>query len=165
MFGSEPTYPTGQIAHEPPTIGLVLGKRRRTKDGILENGTFSVNLPDREMIVETDWCGLRSGYEEDKSKVFEVSYGGLGSAPLIDRSPVSMECRLSQMIEMEGVDLVIGTIEEVYVDRSVVSSGRADPVKVDPLILWMPGGPYLSIGENLGEAYKVGKGYRRATRD
>jgi hypothetical protein len=42
-------------------IGMVMAKMRKTKDGMFEDGTFSVNIPDRDQVVETDYCGMRSG--------------------------------------------------------------------------------------------------------
>lgn len=148
------------IDDEPPTIGMVMGKKRKTKDGILENRTFSINIPDSKLAVETDWCGLNTGYKVDKSGVFEVSYGALGSAPLIDSCPISLECKLSQVIELEGVDLVIGEIEEVHMDERCMTRGKPDPSKMDPLLLLMPGGPYFSLGQKVADAYKVGKGFK-----
>jgi flavin reductase (DIM6/NTAB) family NADH-FMN oxidoreductase RutF len=148
------------IDDEPPTIGMVMGKKRKTKDGILENRTFSINIPDSKLAVETDWCGLNTGYKVDKSGVFEVSYGALGSAPLIDSCPISLECKLSRVIELESVDLVIGEIEEVHMDESCMTGGKPDPSKMDPLLLLMPDGPYFSLGQKVADAYKVGKGFK-----
>ena len=148
------------IDDEPPTIGMVMGKRRKTKDGILENGTFSINIPDSKLAVETDWCGLHTGYKVDKSDLFEVSYGALGSAPLIDRCPLSLECELTRIIDLETADLVMGEIEEVHVDERCFSGGKPDPCKMDPLLLFMPNGPYFSMGRKVADAYEVGKGRR-----
>lgn len=145
------------IDDEPPTIGLVMGKRRRTKDGIVENGTFSVNIPRKDMVAETDWCGMNSGYDVDKSEVFKVSYGKLGTAPMIDGCPISIECRLAKIIPFEGVDLVVGEIEEVHVEEDCMQGKGLDPKKVDAFLLWMPHGPYLGLGERVAEAYRVKK--------
>jgi len=60
------------IDDEPPTIGLLLGKKRRTVDGIRQNRTFSVNLPSTKLAAKTDFVGLYSGYKEDKSEVFRL---------------------------------------------------------------------------------------------
>lgn len=153
------------IDDEPPTIGLIMGKKRRTKDGIMKNGTFSVNIPDRELAMETDYCGLKSGSSVDKSEIFHVSYGKLATAPLIDDCPISIECRMVKVIEMEGVDLVLGEIEAVYVEEGSTIKGKADPSKIDPLLLWMPDGPYHSLGEKVADAYKIGKEYRKKGKD
>jgi flavin reductase (DIM6/NTAB) family NADH-FMN oxidoreductase RutF len=149
------------IDDEPPTIGLVMGKKRRTKDGIVENGSFSVNLPSTELAVPTDHCGISSGYDTDKSDVFRTFYGTLGSAPLIDDCPVAVECRLKQIMEFEGTDLVIGEVVEVYADNDVYSQGRPDPTKLDPLLYLSSAAAYHRLGDRVADAFKVGGSYKK----
>ena len=62
-------------------ISISLRKGRYTSSGIKENGTFSVNIPSEEMVKETDYCGLFSGKDTDKSKLFQTFYGTLDTAP------------------------------------------------------------------------------------
>lgn len=160
MVGGRPNFCTvawaTMIDDEPPMIGLILGKKRRTMDGVRETGVFSVNLPSSKMAVPTDFCGLVSGYDEDKSEVFTITPGPLG-APLIDECPLSMECRFKQVVEFEGTDLVVGEITDVQVSEDCMSGGKVDIEKIDPLLYAMPGGPYLSIGGMVAEAFKVGR--------
>ena len=162
--GGKPNFCTiawfTMIDDEPPMVGLVMAKQRRTKDGIVENGTFSVNLPGTAMVAATDYCGLASGYDTDKSDVFKVYYGSLGTAPLIEECPLSAECRLSRVVEFETTDLVVGEVAEIYADSSVVESGKVSIVKMDPL-LYVSGSAYHALGERKADAFKVGKGYRK----
>jgi flavin reductase (DIM6/NTAB) family NADH-FMN oxidoreductase RutF len=145
------------IDDEPPTIGLLLGKKRRTVDGIRQNRTFSVNLPSTKLAAKTDFVGLYSGYKEDKSEVFRVSYGQLGNAPLVDDCPMSVECKLKDIIEFEGTDLVIGEIVEVHVDEECLTDEEPDIVKMDPLLYGSPGAAYFQMGNKVADAFKVGK--------
>lgn len=149
------------IDDEPPAIGLVLGKGRRTMEGARENGTFSVNVPNRKVVAEVDHCGLVSGRKEDKSAVFTPFYGPLGTAPMAEECPLNIECRLRQVVEFEGTDLVVGDISEVYVDGECMEGGRPDLRKLDPLLYGMLGGPYLALGEKVADAFKVGKDLRK----
>lgn len=142
---------------DPPMVAVVLGKDRATKDGIEESGTFSINIPSEFNVAAVDYCGLNSGRNVDKSKVFGVSYGTLKTAPMADECPVSAECKLAQIIEFPGTDLVIGEVVQVHVDRSIVSDGKVDVESMRPLLYSFPGGPYLSIGPAVAEAFKVGK--------
>ncbi|WP_201798874.1 flavin reductase family protein [Methanomassiliicoccus luminyensis] len=162
--GGKPNFCTiawfTMIDDEPPMIGLVMAKERRTKDGIMENRTFSVNLPSTAMAAATDHCGLVSGRDVDKSDVFKVFYGELGSAPLIEESPVSMECRLSNVVEFETTDLMVGEVVQVHVDASVVPGGKIDYAMLDPL-LYASGSAYHSLGEKKADAFKVGRNYRK----
>ena len=142
---------------EPPMVALVLGKDRATKDGIQENGTFSVNIPSEFNVTAADYCGINSGYKVDKSRVFSVSYGALKTAPMADECPVSAECKLAQIIEFPGTDLVIGEVVQVHADVSLVSNGKVDITELRPLLYSFPGGPYLSIGPAVAEAFEVGR--------
>jgi flavin reductase (DIM6/NTAB) family NADH-FMN oxidoreductase RutF len=146
---------------EPPLIGLMMGKKRRTKDGMLENGTFSVNIPSASMVRATDYCGIRTGARTDKSQVFDIFYGELGTAPMISEAPITAECRLKEIVLFHGTDLIIGEVNEVYADKKVMSKGKVDLGKVDPLLYALGGGPYFSLGPKVAKAFSVGKGYKR----
>lgn len=149
------------IDDEPPTLGLVLGKGRRTMDGARENGTFSVNIPGTALAAAVDHCGLVSGHKRDKSEVFTPFYGTLGTAPMARECPVNAECRLRQVIEFEGTDLVIGDVMDLHVNEDCLVNGRPDARKIDPLLYVMPGGPYHAMGEKVADAFKVGKDYQK----
>jgi flavin reductase (DIM6/NTAB) family NADH-FMN oxidoreductase RutF len=142
---------------EPPTIAIVLGKERATKDGIKEKGTFSVNIPSEFNVAAVDYCGINSGHNVDKSKVFSVSYGTLKTAPMADECPVNAECKLVKILEFPGTDLVIGEVVQVHADKSIVGEGKVDVEGSKPLVYSFPGGPYLSIGPRVAEAFQVGK--------
>jgi flavin reductase (DIM6/NTAB) family NADH-FMN oxidoreductase RutF len=145
------------IVDQPPSVALVLGKDRATMEGIKENGTFSVNIPSEFNVSAVDYCGISSGHGVDKSKVFGVSYGTLRTAPLADECPISAECKLTKVIEFPGTDLIIGEVVQVHADRSLVSDGKVDVQGLRPLLYAFPGGPYLSIGPSVAEAFKVGR--------
>ncbi len=149
------------IDDDPPMIGLVLGKERRTKDGILENKTFSVNIPNADQAKMTDYCGIHSGYKVDKSELFQIFHGRLVTAPLIEDFPVNIECRLKEVIEFDSVDLVIGDIEDVHIDRIAWKEGRPTIERIDPLLYAMPGGPYLRSGDDVAKAFSIGKSLKR----
>jgi flavin reductase (DIM6/NTAB) family NADH-FMN oxidoreductase RutF len=143
------------IDDEPPMIGVVMGKKRRTKDGIIKGKAFSVNLPSTGSVIKVDRVGLYSGYKTDKSEMFEGITIGSTGAPMIDECPVSADCELDRIIELEGVDIVIGRIVSVHVEEGLTD--KADLHKLDPLLYSFPGGPYLSIGGKVADAFKVGK--------
>jgi flavin reductase (DIM6/NTAB) family NADH-FMN oxidoreductase RutF len=150
------------IDDEPPTIGLVMGKQRRTKDGIVENKTFSVNIPRTELAVPVDHCGITSGYKVDKSEVFRTFYGKLKTAPMVDDCPLTMECTLKQIVEFEGTDMVVGEIVEMYTDDGIIrADGRPDPTALDPLMYLSTGAAYHRLGDRIADAFKVGKAYRK----
>jgi flavin reductase (DIM6/NTAB) family NADH-FMN oxidoreductase RutF len=149
------------IDDEPPTIGLVTGKYRRTKDGIVENRTFSVSLPSADMAVPVDYVGITSGKDKDKSGVFRSFYGKLKTAPMVEECPLTMECELKRIVELEGTDLIIGEIVEVYSDERAYLGDEPDPIVLDPLMYLSSAAAYHRLGERVADAFKAGKNYRR----
>ena len=143
----------------PPLIGVAMSKRHYTNTGIKENGTFSINIPTSNMVIVTDYCGLRSGSKVDKSKEFELFYGELKTAPMIKECSVNIECKLINKIDFKNTELFIGEIFEIYSDEKYLIDEKLDASELDSFIFLMPNGPYKKIGENLAEAYKVGKSY------
>ena len=81
-----------RVNANPPTVGCGVGRQHHSARGIEENQTFSINFPSAEMMEKTDFCGLVSGRNVDKSALFDVYYGELKTAPMITECPLSLEC-------------------------------------------------------------------------
>ena len=110
--GGKPNYMTvawtGVACMDPPMISIAVNKMRHTEKGIIENGTFSVNIPSTKNVVEMDYCGITSGSRVDKDLIFETFYGKLGTAPLIGEFPVNIECELRHTLELGSHNLHVG---------------------------------------------------------
>lgn len=139
------------------SITLSMRKDRYTSIGIKENKTFSVNIPSRQLVTETDYCGIFSGKNTDKSTLFEVFYGDLKTAPMIKSCPINMECKLYDIIDFPTHDLIVGEVVETYVDESVLTDGAIDITKVDPLLFEMASMKYWSIGKEIAKCWSIGK--------
>ena len=142
---------------KPPYLMLALAKGHYSNPGITENGTFSVNIPSVSMAEATDFCGIVSGKKHDKSKVFEVFYGRLKTAPMIKECPYSLECRLVKNVELPGDELFIGEVVAAYTDERFMTGGVPDLVKMKPFILSMADRRYVALGDEIGKAWELGK--------
>lgn len=152
-----------RVNYQPPKIGVAINKTHATAHGILTNKTFSICLPNRDLMVKTDYCGITSGKAVNKSTLFKVFYGDFPLAPMIEECPLCLECQLTETVESESNYFFIGEIRGVYVDENCLQDGSIDPVKLDYLLLTMPDKHYWSLGEKLGEAWKVGTTYHETT--
>jgi len=141
----------------PAMLTAAVNKNHLSNKAIRENKTFSVNFPKTDMIEKTDYCGLVSGKREDKSELFNVYYGELKSAPMIEECPLSLECKLADIYEMPTNDLFIGEIVATYTEEQYLTDGKPDIKKINPATLTMPDNNYWSIGENIGKAWNMGK--------
>ncbi len=150
------------LRSKPILIGVCSDKSHHTNLGIRENGTFSVNIPGAELVVQTDYCGLNSGSKVDKSKVFNVFYGDLKTAPMIRECPVNMECRLVQTLEFGNNELFIGEVVVSHVDEQCLSDGKCDVEKINPFLYEEGRAPpgYWRIGGRLATAFHIGTKYR-----
>lgn len=155
----KPNYIT--IAHvgimDPGSISLGMAKIHYTNAGIKENGTFSVNIPSVEMVKETDYCGLVSGKNVDKSQLFESFYGELETAPMIKVCPINMECRLIQTVDFPKHDIFVAEIVETYCDERYMTDGTVDLSKVRPILFVMNDRSYWKLGERFAKAWNIGK--------
>lgn len=141
----------------PPMISCGIAKMHFTPKGILETKTFSVNIPSCSLLEKVDYCGLVSGTDVDKSKVFDVFYGSLGTAPMIRECPVTLECMLVHAVELPTNMVFIGEITGAYADAAVIKTGKPDFRVIDPLLLTMPDNQYWNLGSAAGKAWSAGK--------
>ncbi|MCI0496785.1 MAG: flavin reductase family protein [Thermoplasmata archaeon] len=146
---------------KPPSIMAAMNPDHHTTRGLRENGTFSVNVPDRRLLAAADHCGLVSGKKVDKSGLFTVFYGELGTAPMIEECPVCLECRFVKEVEMTFDHIFVGEIVNAYAEESVLRRGKLDNVAADPCILLMSDSAYHTVGEKMADAWSVGKGYKK----
>lgn len=147
-------------AAAPHLISLSMAKVHHTNAGIRENRTFSINLVGIDNLVAADYVGLVSGRSTDKSAVFPVFYGELKTAPLIEKCPLSMECRLHDIYDLPSHDIMIGEIVATYADDAVLTEGEVDLAKARPLLFDMGSRKYWSLGPAVGDCWRSGKKYR-----
>lgn len=162
--GGRPNFLTvafcGIMNPHPPVIYVALNKAHHTNAGIKENRTFSVNIPSAEMVRVTDYCGLSSGRDTDKSRLFEVFYGELGNAPMISECPLNMECLLIQTLDFRMDEAFIGEIVQSYSEESYLTNGLPDVKKMDPMAFSLHDNNYWKICERLGKAWSIGKDFK-----
>jgi flavin reductase (DIM6/NTAB) family NADH-FMN oxidoreductase RutF len=148
------------VSYKPPRIAVALGKGHYTNPGIKENKTFSVCLPSEDMAEVTDYCGIVSGKNTDKSDIFDLFYGELGTAPMIGNCPLNMECRLVEIVDSSLNEIFIGEIVGTYTEERFLTDGKLDFKKMKPLILSQPDTSYWRLGEPLARAWSIGKKYK-----
>lgn len=147
----------GMVGGPPSVIAVGIGSQSVTYERIRSCSGFSVNIPSSEQVAETDYVGIVSGREVDKSGVFTTFYGELGDVPMIEQCPVSMECRLVQVHELGDMLACYGEIVQTHVDDSCFVEGKIAISRVDPVLLSPTESEYLRVGEVIGPAYEIGK--------
>jgi len=154
------------VEYKPPMISISSHQAHHTNIGIKGNGTFSVNTPSEGMLEVTDYCGIKSGKTEDKSEIFEIFYGELKTAPMIQHSPLNLECKVVKNFNTseisgaeKGHEIFIGEIVNAYADEYYLTNGRPDVKKLNPF-LYVDDNTYWKLSEQIGKAFSNGKNYK-----
>jgi len=162
----EPLAYVGIIEYKPPIISIASYETHYTNIGIKENGTFSVNTPSEDIVDLMDYCGIVSGKEADKSEVFEIFYGDLGTAPMIVNSPLNLECKVIKTIDVKELidiemshEIFIGSIVGVHAADDILTEGAPDIRKMKTFTYTQ--GYYWKIGEQHAKAWDVGKKHQK----
>lgn len=146
---------TGIIGHD--RILVSMSNKHYTNRGIRKSKRLTINLVSREMLPEADYVGSVSGASVDKSHVFDYHFGANGT-PVIDASPVTMECDVVEIYETDGFDNFICSVVNTYADPGVLDSdGRLDYTRLKPVLFTFPGYSYLATGEVIGKCLKLDK--------
>lgn len=165
MINGKANYATygsfGLLSPRPETY-IYIGSQgsRYTNTGIKENGYFSVNIPSEKQMQKTDYVGLVSGHNTDKSTVFNSFFGSVDTAPMIKECPVNMLCKLVKTADLPNREIFFGEVLESYVNKEYMTEGILDFKKINPLLFTMNGpgnASYWKLGEIVGAAYKEGK--------
>ena len=149
-----------RVNYQPAMLGICVNKGHASNAAIRQTNEFSINIPTVDMVEVTDYCGLVSGDKTDKSKLFEVFYGQLKSAPLIKECPLNIECRLVQTVDLPTNTLFIGEIVNIYSEERFLDNGKPDVSKIRPFLLTMPDNRFWSVGAQVGNAWKDGLKYK-----
>ncbi len=149
----------GTVCSSPAMVSISLRPERYSYDIIRETGEFVMNLTTRKLARAMDWCGVRSGRDYDKFAQMHLTAqpGAKVAAPLIGESPVNLECRVKQVIELGSHHMFIAEVEAVDVSEELLDEkGKLDLEKAG-LIVYSHG-TYYDLGKTLGTfGYSVRK--------
>ena len=143
---------TGTICSEPAMAYVSIRPERHSYEIIKRTGEFVINLTTEALAEATDWCGVRSGRNFDKFKEcgLTADKSAVVAAPSIVESPISIECRVKQIIPLGSHDMFIGEVVNVAVDEQYLDAemGKLDVEKMR--LLAYAHGAYFALGEKIG---------------
>ena len=149
----------GTINSDPPMLSISVRKERFSHHMLMETGEFVVNLATEKLTKAMDFCGVRSGRDMDK---FEET--GLTrmtaekvAAPRIGESPVCLECKVRQVIELGSHDVFLADIVAVQVDDQYLDEKGKFHLNDAKLVAYSHG-TYFGLGKEIGTfGYSVRK--------
>ncbi|MUP39989.1 MULTISPECIES: flavin reductase family protein [Labilibaculum] len=150
---------TGTICSDPAMCYISVRKNRHSYNIIKESGEFVINLTTKDLAYATDWCGVKSGKDFDKFKEMKLTPGKSKeiSAPIIEESPLSIECKVTKIVELGSHDMFMAEVVNVQADeRYINEKGEFSLAKSGPLVY--SHGHYFELGELIGRfGYSVMK--------
>lgn len=142
---------TGICATHPPMTYISVRPTRYSYPLIDESGEFAINLTTTAMYRETDFCGVRSGKDTDKIAKcgFHLLPSEQISAPILEESPLSLCCKVTQKIPLGSHDMFLAEIVGVAVEERFVDSKGKLNLQQAGLMAYAHG-EYFSLGRKLG---------------
>ncbi len=145
----------GIVSHSKILISM--SQSHYTNQWIKKSKKLSVNLVSRDLLPKADYVGSVSGNTVDKSDVFNFHWGENGT-PIIDASPLSIECDVVDIYEIDGFDNFICSIANTYAAPEVLDeNGRLDYTLLKPVLFEFPTYSYIATGEVIGKCLKLDK--------
>ncbi|QIA06631.1 flavin reductase family protein [Draconibacterium halophilum] len=143
---------TGTINSDPPMCYISVRPGRHSYDIIKRTGEFVINLTTEKLAKATDWCGCRSGRKYDKWKEMNLTPAPakMVKAPIIEESPVNIECRVKDIVELGSHHMFISEVLSVSVDDTYMNKEQAFSFsKANPLVY--SHGHYFGMGKRIGK--------------
>ncbi len=143
---------TGILNTIPPKTYISVRPERYSYNLIKESGEFVINLPTEKIVKAVDYCGCRTGAKEDKLAKcnLTVSPAVKISAPLIDQSPVNLECKVTDIVHLGSHDMFIADIVGVNVDESLLDEKGKLHLSKAGLCAYAHG-EYFALGKQIGD--------------
>lgn len=143
---------TGTICTNPPMCYISIRPDRHSHGIILKNKEFVINLTTKNLAYQTDWCGVKSGRDYDKFKEMKLTpaKAQFVKAPIIEESPVNIECVVKEILELGSHDMFIAEVVNVIVDDKYLDKDTEAFKLFDAKPISYSHGFYYELGNMIG---------------
>ncbi len=141
----------GTVCSSPAMVSISVRKERYSHHMIKETGEFVVNLTTGNLMRATDYCGVRSGRDEDKFEAMHLTKGKAEKVypPIIMESPVNIECKVKQVLELGSHDLFLAEVVNVQISDEYLDENGSFHLNEADLLAYSHG-EYYNLGKKLG---------------
>ena len=142
---------TGIVCSDPPKTYISVRPSRYSYGLIRESGEFVINLTTAALVRATDACGVYTGAKVDKFKKYGLHKEAAGTVacPLIAESPVSLECRVTDVVPLGSHEMFLADITAVDIDEDLIDADGKLHLERAHLIAYSHG-EYFALGQRLG---------------
>ena len=143
---------TGTICSDPPMVSVSIRPIRHSYSLIKDSKEFVINLVNQDMLKACDYCGVKSGKEEDKLKASGLSYTKIKTmkyAPAVLEAPLSIACSVEKITKIGSHDVFAGRITHITCDENYID--KNDKIRLeDAGLVCYSHGDYYALGKKLG---------------
>lgn len=149
----------GTVCTNPPMVSISVRPERFSYGMIRNSGEFVINLSTEKLAHAVDYCGVKSGRDVDKFKETGLTRekAEMVKAPMIKESPVSIECRVKQVLELGSHHMFLAEVLCVHVDEAYMDENKKFHLDQSKPLIYSHG-EYAGIGKTAGTfGYSVKK--------
>ncbi|MBC8570953.1 flavin reductase family protein [Zongyangia hominis] len=150
---------TGIVNTKPPMTYVSVRPERYSYPLIRSSGEFVINLTIASMVRAADFCGVKSGRDLDKFAAcgLHAIPGSKVTAPVLKESPLSLECRVKDVLELGSHHMFLAEILGLDVEEGLIDKDGGLHLERAGLMGYAHGA-YYALGERLGTfGYSVRK--------
>jgi len=128
---------TGTVCTNPPMVYISVRPERFSYHMIVESGEFVINLTTRNLAYATDYCGVKSGRAIDKFASLKLTKqkASIVTPPLIGESPVNLECKVTQCIELGSHHMFLAEVVAVHASEAYMDhKGKFHLEQAEPMV-------------------------------
>jgi flavin reductase (DIM6/NTAB) family NADH-FMN oxidoreductase RutF len=142
------------FCYVPPIIGFSSTSWKDTVANIQETGEFTWNLATRDNAQQMNMTSASVPHETDEFVLAGLTKAPsrLVGVPRVGESPVSFECKRTQMLQLEGADgrkadawMVFGEVVAVHIDTRLIRDGVYQTAEAYPILRAGRGGDYVQV--------------------
>lgn len=142
---------TGILNTVPPKTYISVRPTRHSYNLIKEKGEFIINLTPSHLTKEADYCGIYTGKKVnkfEKCKLTKVK-GTQVDCPMIEECPISIECKVTDIIPLGSHDMFMANIVAINVDEELFDKEGKMHFEKAGLIAYAHG-EYYELGKKIG---------------
>lgn len=143
---------TGTLNTKPPKTYISVRPERFSHGLIKTSGEFVINLPTAALVRAVDLCGVKSGRDINKWEAARLTPqpAGCVSAPMVDESPISIECRVCDIVPLGSHDMFIADVVGVNVAEELMDQNGRLHIERAGLCAYAHG-QYFALGKKIGD--------------
>lgn len=141
---------TTVLSSDPPIVCFISSGVKDSMRNAQDTGDFVYNIGGEDLL---DYLNMTAAdLHRDESEFAWVKLtprpSDVVASPRLGEAPISMECKLLEVIEFGGGagNLVAGEVLRIHVAERIITNDRVDPEKLKP-ICRLSGSNYATLGE------------------